>query len=1839
MTCTASYVVTQADSDAGQILNTATVDATDPGGNPIDDTDDETVTVPQTPSIVLVKSLQSNADEDGSGDVSLNDTLTYQFVATNDGTVTLDNVTITDPLPGLSALTCSPVAGSSLAPTESMTCSATYVVVQADVDAGQILNTATVDATDPGGNPVDDTDDETVVVGVNPSIALVKSLQSNADEDGSGAVSVDDTLTYTFVATNDGTVTLDNVTITDPLPGLSALTCSPVAGSSLAPTESMTCTATYVVTQSDVDAGQILNTATVDATDPGGDPVDDTDDETTPVPQTPSIDLVKTLAANADEDGSGSITLGDTLTYSFVATNDGDVTLANVAITDPLPGLSSLTCSQVAGSTLAPAESMTCSASYVVTQADVDAGQILNTATVTSTDPDGDPVDDTDDNTAPVAQMPSIDLVKSATGFTDADGSGTVSLNDTINYEFVATNDGTVTLDNVTITDPLPGLSALSCSPVAGSSLAPTESMTCTATYVVTQSDVDAGGVLNTATVNATDPGGNPVDDTDDEAVPTPQDPAISIVKSLQSNADEDGSGDVSLNDTLTYSFVATNDGNVTLDNVTITDPLPGLSALSCSPVSGSSLAPGASMTCTATYSVTQADVDAGQILNTATVDATDPGGNPIDDTDDETVPITQTPSIVLVKSLQSNADEDGSGDVSLNDTLTYEFVATNDGTVTLDNVTITDPLPGLSALTCSPGSGSSLAPTESMTCTATYVVTQADVDAGQILNTATVDATDPGGNPIDDTDDETVPITQTPSIALVKSLQSNADEDGSGTVTAGDTLTYSFVATNDGTVTLDNVTITDPLPGLSVLACAPVTGSSLAPSATMTCTATYSVTQADVDSGQIVNTATVDATDPGGNPIDDTDDETVTITPDPAIALVKSLQSNADEDGSGTVSTGDTLTYEFVATNDGNVTLDNVTVTDPLPGLSALSCSPAAGSSLVPTESMTCTATYVVTQGDVDAGEILNTATVDATDPGGNPVDDTDDETVPVPQTPSIALIKGLLSNADEDGSGDVSLNDTLTYSFVATNDGNVTLDNVTISDPLPGLSGLSCTPTAGATLAPSGSMSCTATYVVTQTDVDAGEILNTATVDATDPDGNPVDDTDDETVVVGADPSIVLVKSLQSNADEDGSSSVSLNDTLTYEFVATNDGTVTLDNVTITDPLPGLAALTCAPGAGASLTPGASMTCTATYVVTQADVDAGEILNTATVDATDPGGNPVDDTDDETVPVPQAPSIALVKSIASNADEDASGDVSVGDTLTYEFVATNDGDVTLDNVTITDPLPGLSALSCTPNAGASLAPSATMTCTATYVVAQSDANTGQIDNTATVSATDPAGNPVDDTAVASTPVAQNPVIGLAKRVESVVNNGDGTYRVTFHLQAENLGDVTLTDLVLTDDILTQFAGLSPSGFVASDGTLTASGSWDGSATSNVLAAGQSLDAGESGDVLISFTVTPGNITEADNNADISGTPPGGGTVTDTSTAGVNPDPNDDDDPDEDDPTVVSFVETPVIGLAKQVTAGPTANGDGSYDLTYELLVTNMGDTPLADLQITDDLSVTFGGVSSFGVSAVTSPALAVNPGYDGFSDVDLLAGTDTLAIGGSATLTIDLTVTPGSNLGPYENTAVAEGTSPGGVVVVDDSQDGADVDPDGNGDPGDNDDPTPVTFPSQDFDLEISKTGPGEVNSGDTATWSLVVTNLGPGVAPGPIVVTDTLPAQLSFVSAAGSSWSCGAAGQTVTCTRAADLAVGESASISLATIATGVDGERITNPAEVESQGPIVEVIIDNNSDEATLVIGVLPVTGSNLDTFAWYGIIMLLLGGLAIIVAQRRADQLWIHHGVR
>jgi len=100
----------------------------------------------------------------------------------------------------------------------------------------------------------------------------------------------------------------------------------------------------------------------------------------------------------------------------------------------------------------------------------------------------------------------------------------------------------------------------------------------------------------------------------------------------------------------------------------------------------------------------------------------------------------------------------------------------------------------------------------------------------------------------------------------------------------------------------------------------------------------------------------------------------------------------------------------------------------------------------------------------------------------------------------------------------------------------------------------------------------------------------------------------------------------SLTKTADRASFSAVG--EVITYTIVVTNTGTVPLTNVRVQDPLTGLDQTV------ATLAPGGSRTFTTTYTVTQADLDAGEVLNTAAVSARDPQGLVLQDEAERDVP-----------------------------------------------------------------------------------------------------------------------------------------------------------------------------------------------------------------------------------------------------------------------------------------------------------------------------------------------------------------------------------------------------------------------------------------------------------------------------------------------------------------------------------------------------------------------------------------------------------------------------
>ena len=564
------------------------------------------------------------------------------------------------------------------------------------------------------------------------------------------------------------------------------------------------------------------------------------------------------------------------------------------------PSIGNVTCPTPAAPGLAPGASETCTADnrYTVTQADVDAGSVTDTATATGTDTQGNTSPPSDPSTAvveTVAPAPAVSLVKTAVVSPAAD-QHEAQLGDTIAYSYEVTNVGNVTLAVVAVSDPSAG--GVNRPPPAAPGLAPGASETCTAenAYRVTQSDIDNGKVVDTATATGTDTQGNtsPASTPSAVTVPTvPAAPSVSLAKIGEASGGD--SNPISVGETISYVYLVTNAGNVDLASLAVADP--SIGAVTCPTPAAPGLAPGAQETCSAVnqYTVTQADVNLGSVSDTATATGTGTNGttSPVSAPSTFVVPGTPMPGVVVHKAAAVTPAVDQSH-AQLGDTIAYGYTLTNVGNVTLTAVAVDDPTIG--NVTCPALPAGGLDPGGAVTCAADspYVVTQSDIDIGKVVDTATGTGTDTLGSTSSPSQPSTVTIPTeppSPSVSVAKTGRVTPSSDQS-TAQAGDTIQYSYLVTNTGNVTLTSVAVDDPTLGPTTCPAPSLPG--LAPGSAETCTAdaTYTVTQADLDTGSVSDTATATGSDARGDIAPPSDPSTATIStvvPAPAVTVAKS--------------------------------------------------------------------------------------------------------------------------------------------------------------------------------------------------------------------------------------------------------------------------------------------------------------------------------------------------------------------------------------------------------------------------------------------------------------------------------------------------------------------------------------------------------------------------------------------------------------------------------------------------------------------------------------------------------------------------------------------------------------------------------------------------------------------------------------------------------------------------------------------------------------------------------------------------------------------------------------
>ena len=309
-----------------------------------------------------------------------------------------------------------------------------------------------------------------------------------------------------------------------------------------------------------------------------------------------------------------------------------------------------------------------------------------------------------------------------------------------------------------------------------------------------------AGNISNTATVQlaATDTTvAEPATGNNSATVSTTVQgtPAMSVTKTASLN-DANGNGKADVGETILYSITAVNSGSIVLTGLTVSDPKAGGTALACTPTT---INPGASANCGSfTYTVTQADVDAGvPIHNVATVTATPSGGGgPVTSTGVVDTPIGD-PKIAANNdnyTVPSGAAGGSLGSVLVNDTLGSTVgptSGTGKGNVTLTWGTTT-PTPSTGGFTLNPDGTITVKPG---TPAGTYKIPYTVCDAVHPTNCAAATATIVvGAAPIAASNDSYTGIDGT------------AGNSSVGNVLDNDTLSGAKATT--GTV---NISVTSP--------------------------------------------------------------------------------------------------------------------------------------------------------------------------------------------------------------------------------------------------------------------------------------------------------------------------------------------------------------------------------------------------------------------------------------------------------------------------------------------------------------------------------------------------------------------------------------------------------------------------------------------------------------------------------------------------------------------------------------------------------------------------------------------------------------------------------------------------------------------------------------------------------------------------------------------------------------------------------------------------------------------------------------------------------------------
>ena len=504
-------------------------------------------------------------DENIESNYKLGDEIEFTITVKNVSIYDVENVIVTDANAEIKAGNGYTVSADKhtatiaiIAAKSEIRIKALHTVTSEDILAGKVGNVANVTWKDGETTVTKTVDDDTTKL-TPPDVKLTVTKTSDWEGKATGAKpELGTKITYTITVKNDGNVPYTNVNFTDLLQnGDASVTGEIPTYGTLPVNEEKSFTVEYIVTEADLLKESINNKVTAEAdeieytyyegkTEKTGKATPKGEAEVTDRTDDAKASTISTKTTTSKPKNEKGYELGETITYDIVVTNDGNLTVTSIEVVDNLEGAEikagsgyDVVNGKAVIAELKPGESVTVKVEYVVTEADVLAGKVVNNATVTGKGPGTDPEPDepgTDDPTdEPKA---TLEIVKAVEG--DPKNGTSYALGEKITYTLTVKvgADNNVTVKDIRVIDTLltkanvdsgaveikGGYTLNATGEIELPDMAPgADDVVITYTYKVQESDLGSGkygSVHNAAKVQGTTPDLDP-----ENPNPKPDDP------------------------------------------------------------------------------------------------------------------------------------------------------------------------------------------------------------------------------------------------------------------------------------------------------------------------------------------------------------------------------------------------------------------------------------------------------------------------------------------------------------------------------------------------------------------------------------------------------------------------------------------------------------------------------------------------------------------------------------------------------------------------------------------------------------------------------------------------------------------------------------------------------------------------------------------------------------------------------------------------------------------------------------------------------------------------------------------------------------------------------------------------------------------------------------------------------------------------------------------------------------------------------------------------------------------------------------------------------------------